>query len=290
MGSLSGRPFRVLVAMCALFLCARSAKAECQSGTVCTCPESPIESRSKDSRWHIVETENFQICCDESQSRAEALAKHSESLRVALRGKWLGDVAETAWSPKCQIVLHGKLGSYVSAVGRGSERTVGSSLVRADGGKILSRRIDLLGGKTEFLSAALPHELTHIVLKEKFVAVSMPRWADEGIAVLADPVAKQDRHKNDLQKAIRSGTTYQASILMALDDYPRPEQFGAFYGQSASLAGYLVEKKSPQDFVAFLEQARIAGYDSALRATYEIANVGELDRKWRESLPIIVHH
>lgn len=181
-------------------------------------------------------------------------------------------------------MLHGSLRGYVSAVGRGSERTVGSSLVKVDGGKILKRRIDLLGGKTEFLRAALPHELTHIVLKERFVTSTMPRWADEGIAILADTSAKQGRHQNDLVNALANGTTYRAGILMTLADYPRPARFGVFYGQSASLAAFLLKRKSPKDFMAFIERSRVAGYDSALRSVYNISNVTQLDYMWRESL------
>ena len=206
---------RTIALWCALiasFTCAPVVVAECDSGSVCNCPGCPIERSYKQSRWYIIETENFKVSSTESLSRAENLAKHAEGLRSELRPKWLGQAADVPWNPKCEIVLHAKLGSYVSAVGRGSERTVGSSLLKADNGKILRRRIDLLGGQTNFLSAALPHELTHVVVQERFAKTSMPRWADEGIAILADPESKQGRHRNDLNKAVASGTTFPAVL------------------------------------------------------------------------------
>lgn len=79
----------------------------------------------------------------------------------------------------------------MAAVGPGSEHTVGSSLVTVDKAKIASRRIDLLGDQTEFLTAALPHELTHVILRDRLMSTPPPRWADEGMAVLADTEAKQ---------------------------------------------------------------------------------------------------
>jgi hypothetical protein len=111
----------------------------------------------------------------------------------------------------------------------------------------------------------------------------MPRWADEGTAILADSIAKQERHRKDLHIALANGTTYRAVSLLTLEDYPQPNRFAAFYGQSASLTEFLVIQKTPNTFVDFMERARVVGYDSALKSCYGISNVGELDRKWRES-------
>jgi hypothetical protein len=203
-------------------------------------------------------------------------------LRNALYAKWLGEDAAKDWNPKCQIVLHSSKQSYVSAVGRGGERTVGSSLVKTDKGHVKSRRIDLLGAGTNFLSAALPHELTHVVLKDRFTSTVVPRWADEGMAILADSEAKQGRHQRDLQQALAQRTTFHAVELLTMDEYPSSSRFGTFYGQSASLTGFLVSRKNPELFVQFLDRAREAGYDTALQECYDIAGVGELDRQWRK--------
>jgi len=118
-------------------------------------------------------------------------------------------------------------------------------------------------------------------LKDKFVQTSVPRWADEGTAILSDTDAKQSRHLADLKRGLASGHTFSAVSLLTLADYPRPEEFGLFYGQSASLTEYLVERKDPATFITFIENAEAVGYDAALRACYNIKNVGELDRNWR---------
>jgi hypothetical protein len=159
--------------------------------------------------------------------------------------------------------------------------------VKSSSGRIVARRIDLLEADTNFLKAALPHELTHVVVNDRFLTNPLPRWADEGIAILADPQAKQRRHRNDLHMAVSDGTAFHAAALVALEDYPRPDRFGAFYGQSASLTEFLVERGTPAHFLAFMEGARREGYDSALRQYYEIDGIGELDRQWRQRLDFV---
>ena len=259
--------------------------AECRSGRLCTCPSCPGGEKSlRRGGWFVVETENFQICCDESEAPARHLARHAETLRTEFRSRWLGDKSSAPWTPKCEIVLHSSQKSYVGAVGPGSERTAGSSLVNVREDRVTSRRIDLLGGRTEFLSAALPHELTHIVLKERFTSTAMPRWADEGIAILADGEAKQGRHAKDLRDALTYRSTFSLPALLTMDEYPRSDRWGAYYGQSASVAKFLIDRKNAETFMGFVERATASGYDAALRECYGISGVAELDRQWRRQL------
>jgi hypothetical protein len=265
-----------------LSLRSQSLLAQCCSGKVCTCPITSVAaSSSRQGRWFVVDSENFQVCCEESAAHAKHLARHAEAVRNALGSKWLGKSIEAKWNPRCQIVLHGSQQSYAIAVGRGSERTVGSSLVKVSEGRTISRRIDLVGGSTDFLSAALPHELTHVILRERFTSTAVPRWADEGAAILADSKVKQGRHYRDLSDALMHRTAFQAGELLTRDEYPGPDRMGVFYGQSASLANFLIDRESPERFVEFVEKATVQGYDAALRKCYGIDSVTELDRQWR---------
>ena len=276
-----------LTALVVIFLSvpSHSVLAQCCSGKVCTCPTASAEViSSRQGRWFVVESENFQVCCAESAVPAKELARHAEAVRTALGSKWLGKSPEENWNPRCQIVLHGSQRSYVSACGRGSERTVGSSLINVSEGRTISRRIDLLGGNTDFLSAALPHELTHVILRARFTFTMVPRWADEGAAILADSKAKQGRHHRDLNDALLHRTAFHAADLLTRDEYPGPDRMGAFYGQSASLAKFLIDRGSPERFVEFIENATAQGYDAALQKCYGIDNLTELDRQWRRHL------
>jgi hypothetical protein len=234
----------------------------------------------------VLETTNFQVYCEQSESAARELARHAEVLRSSLRTKWLGLAAPSEWSPKCQIFLYPSQRSYVAAVGRGSERTVGSSLVKNVGCRITARRIDLLEESTDYLSAALPHELTHVVLKDRFASNILPRWADEGMAILADTEAKQKRHESDLQTALHHQTTFRAEELILMEEYPSASRFGTFYGQSASLTKFLVARRGAPEFVNFMDCAQKQGFDTAVRECYGFVNLDDLDHQWRESVSV----
>lgn len=235
-------------------------------------------------QWYVLETDSFQVYCEKTASPAKDLAERAETLRTALTSKWLGKSSPDAWQPRCQVFLYASKRSYVAAVGPGSEHTVGSSLVNVDKGQITSRRIDLLADQTEFLSAALPHELTHVILRDRFTSAPPPRWADEGMATLADTEAKQGRHRKDLMSALADGTTFRAANLLAMDDYPGADRVGTFYGESISLTKFLVDQATPQQFVEFVVRANQVGYDAALQSCYGIVGARDLDQQWRQTL------
>ena len=257
--------------------------AECCSRIVCAANDSSVERSFRHGRWFVIETKNFQVCSVASEHHARSTAAWAEELRSALGSKWLGNTSTGVWNPKCQIVVHPDQNSYVTATGRGSQRTAGSSLVNVVRGRITSRRIDVLSGQPSIDLPALPHELTHVVLKDRFPTKALPHWADEGTAILADSKSKQDRHCGDLKEAIRSRTTFRAVSLLTLEGYPQPNQWGVFYAQSSSVVSFLVNRKTPEHFINFLEQASASGYDLALRSCYGIADAADLDLQWRRS-------
>jgi hypothetical protein len=123
-------------------------------------------------------------------------------------------------------------------------------------GRIQSARIDLLGGRTQFLPTALPHELTHVLLKEHCPSIDLPRWADEGMATLADPETKRQRHLNDLHDAMAQGTTFDLALLVGIEEYPPSRRWGVFYGQSLSVTEFLVRRQGPEQFINFIEARR----------------------------------
>jgi hypothetical protein len=182
------------------------------------------------------------------------------------------------------VVLQPSQESYLAAVGQEAGGTAGSSVVERNKDFIVKRRIDLRGDRTDYMAAALPHELTHIVLADHFAGRPLPRWADEGMAMLADTEAKRDLHARDLCDAWAQGTTVRLTDLLPSVDYPSSQQWGAFYGQSLSVVDYLVHRGAPHKFVQFLDAAKTSGYDRALRDYYGIQDMKELDRLWAATL------
>src|SRR5664279_1917675 len=197
------------------------------------------DSAVRHGNWLIEETENFSICRPVHYRYDADTGAALEKARAELQEAWLPNVAAKAWKPKCQIVLHGSSAAYLQAVGRGAASTTGSALVDFDKDRIATRKIDIRGDRADWFDAALTHELTHVVLADRFIAVAIPHWADEGMAILADTPAKRDRHAVDLHAAVGAGAHFPLAEMLTLGGYPQAQRMGAFYGQSASLVSYL---------------------------------------------------
>ncbi|MBX9787675.1 MAG: hypothetical protein K2Y37_02065 [Pirellulales bacterium] len=241
-------------------------------------------TKARGATWQIRETVNFRVCSAGDRESAERLAARCEELREHLSGVWLNKRPVAAWKVRCQIVVHATDRQYERAVGRGAESTVGSALIETEASKIVTRKIDLRPDRGTETQTALAHELTHIIIADRIDRSQLPPWADEGIAVLADCPAKQAAHFDDLRRGLDGDAAFRIGELFTLSHYPAPERMGVFYGQSASLASFLVARGTPCEFVRFLELAAVEGYDSALSSVYSIGDVGQLERLWRKSL------
>ena len=232
--------------------------------------------------WCVIESANFRVAGITSQQQIKALLDTCEATRSKLTAQWLG-AGTGAWEPKCYIVLHPTADSYLREVGEG-QMTAGSSLIELAGDRLVTRRVDLRADHPEGYLGALAHELTHVVIAERFIERQIPRWADEGMAVLADSKSKQDLHHGDLGLARSNRTTFRLIELMQLEKYPEPERQGTFYGQSASLVRFLVAHGGEQKFVGFLKKSSQIGYDAALRDIYKFSGVAELEQHWKRHL------
>ena len=147
-------------------------------------------------------------------------------------------------------------------------------------GRVLSRRIDLRLDRPDPLGRVLPHELTHVVLADVISRENLPRWADEGMAMLADPEDKRDAHHRDFISALHRGAALRLPALLTMDGYPPLQQTAVFYGQSLSLVEFLIKRKGPLALQQFLLRTAKEGYQRALHETYGIRDAHELERLW----------
>lgn len=234
--------------------------------------------------WHYRVTENFRVYGADA-SLVSSLSVHCEAQREKLSRKWLGPETGNTWGEcRCAVVVHPTAAAYAAAVGRGGEQSTGCSTTRVHAGRIIYRRIDLRADRGNPLTAALPHELTHVVLADKFLDRPLPRWADEGMAVLADPVSKQQAHQRDAELATFGAIGFSVRDLLEMPDYPPTNRQVAFYSQSASLVKFLVSLDGFDRFVNFVDRSMTQGSDEALRATYHIQSVAELEGMWRKKM------
>ncbi len=229
--------------------------------------------------WWVCKSESFCVqACD--RGCAVQLAEQCEQWKHRLSRQWLGPNACRRWEVRCVVVLHRSAAAYERAVG-GAVRTAGASTLHLGADGVVCRRIDLRGDRYRAALAALPHEMTHVVLADLFVDRPPPAWADEGMATLADAPAKRAGHAADLHAALAGGRCFRLVELLALEDYPPPNRVPVFYAQSASLVQFLAELGGHESIPRFLLVAREQGYDAAVRSTYGLDSVRDLEQRWR---------
>lgn len=232
------------------------------------------------TQWQAA-SDNFTVRSHHSAHDARQVAAHCERWRAKLQRYWCAE-ERAAWTPKCSVVVHGSAASYLGAVGAGASRTFGSSLIQFGADKQVARRAIDFRGDSAFGLAAVPHEMTHVVLADLLEGRQPPRWADEGMAILADSHEKQMLHERDLNHGLSARGAFRLHELLLLDAYPHPARIPAFYGQSASVTACLAKRDDPAKFVEFLRRSLDGGYDQALREVYHLDNIGHLERQWHE--------
>jgi len=155
----------------------------------------------------------------------------------------------------------------------------GYSLMGQNGGKIVSRRVNLRADHASIDTAILPHEVTHVVLADLFPARPIPRWADEGMAVLAEPADEQRNRAKDLTDPLSTGRLFPVKGLVAMD-CPADQHWGLYYAQSVSLTRFLVAQGGHAQFIRFLQAAERNGFEPELRKVYKIDGCGDLQTRW----------
>ena len=217
-------------------------------------PESEGVRVTRSGAWVVRETACFRVYTLAGAHGVTHLPGTCESLRKHLQTTWLG-VDQPAWNPKCDIVLHPTVESYRRLLGPGSEQSSGCASLKIDSERVVHRRIDVRADAADWLTAALPHELTHVVVADRFTSRQIPRWADEGMAILAEPHAKQLVRQREMEACIARGLGFSPSELARISDYPNAERRNAFYGQSAALVAHLAKQESPARFLEQLIEA-----------------------------------
>jgi hypothetical protein len=116
-------------------------------------------------------------------------------------------------------------------------------------------------------------------LADLFTTQQIPRWADEGMAVLAEPRAEQQVRAAELQEPLEAGRIFDLSKLMAMD-YPAAKDWSLYYAQSVSLTRFLVEQGPPERFVQFVRDSQHDGVERALKSVYRIGGFQDLQERW----------
>lgn len=212
----------------------------------------------------LFRTENFVVTAP-TRELAEQVGKWAEHYRRNKAIEWIGQKMPT-WDRPCPLKV------TVTLNGSG-----GATSFTFDRGQILSIDMHIEGEADRLIADILPHEITHTVLAYYF-RTPVPRWADEGAAMLSESAASRARHERMMAKVI------DVERLLPLRDLLRrhhfPKDTAAFFVQSLSLTDFLVWSGGRKNFLAFVAQGERDGWDEAARSNYGYKTVEELERAW----------
>ncbi|MBI1832269.1 MAG: hypothetical protein HYR84_12570 [Planctomycetes bacterium] len=230
--------------------------------------------------WQVTQSRSFRVFHKQNPDLAERVAQIAEATRSTMYRKWF-DTDGDAWEPRCELVLHPTSAGYTNMTGVPNS-SPGHARIEVDmGGRVVARRLDLRLDVPAMTETVLPHETTHAVLAGNFGMKHVPRWVDEGIAVLSEPNEKIEQHRRNLHKQHKDGLTFTLKELMELPDYPNPRRIGAFYAQSVVLVEFMTQQRGAKAFTDFVKDGMRYGYPSALQKHYQMTFT-QLDQLWLE--------
>lgn len=242
-------------------------------------PVAPIgQPGPRQGNWQTFITPNFRVFHNDEALARKAAAKAEAARRDAAK-RWTGIEPAGAWTPRCDLYLYPTAAIYAAQTQQPPE-SPGFSTAGLEGGRVVTRMVRLRADYEKLLDAALPHEVTHIVLADLFPAKQIPRWADEGMAVLSEPANEQELRLRDLSGPLNENVLFRLDVLMGAD-YPEGAHWALFYAQSVSLTKYLVEIGTAPQFVRFVRMSQHQGTNAALKTIYQIDNMAQLEARWK---------
>lgn len=225
-------------------------------------------SPARSSDPNAVETASFVVRHSGNRELAERVAAAAEAQRKAIFERWSGPPSGS-WQPKCEIVLQ-------------PTPIPGHAVVKLTDGRATERRVELAADDAGLIPNALPRELTHVVLADLFPDRPPPKWAEEGMAVLAGSPEEVSRFARTLPRCARDGELVPMATLLEMKAFPADKVTG-FYCQSVSLVEFLVRQGGERNFTIFLRECPRYGTAQALRRQYNLDGPAALEAAWKRA-------
>jgi hypothetical protein len=213
-------------------------------------------------------TNNFIVYAADYET-AKQVCDAAEKRRRELAKLWLGDTDAADWAHPCRIDV---------AV---APRPGGVTEISYRDGKVWLHCVSVQGPLPVILRGPLPHELTHVFFAHQF-GFQPPRWADEGGATLCEEAPQQAAHVRKFRDILDRKRQFALRDLLGMMEYP--DDVPCFYAQSHALASFLVAAKGRKEFLAFVRDGSIGGWNEAVRTRYGYASIEHLERAWHDSL------
>ena len=214
-------------------------------------------------------TVNFEVIAD-SPTIAREIAESAEKWRTTLAEHWLEQPLKK-WNYCCRIEVKTQ-----------DSGGTGWTTYQFLGGRLFRVGIQMQGSPDRLLEYVLPHELTHAVLATA-VGDALPRWADEGAAMLSESQSQKLRQNLVVEQLIHTGDVIPFRQMLKMLDYPpNKAKLYAFYAQSLTLAEFLIARGGRLRFLEFVHDGHTGEWDAAVLRHYELENVEALQGAWSE--------
>ena len=201
-------------------------------------PPAPPRATAEPSA--TVGTPNFVVSAP-SADVAKTVALAAEKHRRDVGNRWFGAVPPD---------LTEKVAVRVSITAGGSGGATTFTFGEADGKRppgVKSASMEIKGPLDAVLKSVLPHEVTHVVMATHF-GRPLPRWADEGIAVLSESDADQFNHEVRARELLNAGRAIRLSTLFRMTEYPRDSV--VTFAQGHSVCRFLLDRGATATLLA----------------------------------------
>jgi hypothetical protein len=217
-------------------------------------------------------TPNFQVTAPDAQS-AELVGKWAEHHRREGAVQWLGKEMP-AWCDPCPLSVTVTM-----------DAPHGKTSFTYQSGRVCKMEMSMSGPLDRLVYSVLPHEITHTILAHHF-GCAIPRWADEGAAVLSECEAEQQRHAAMTAILLNNKKHFRLRTLFLMTEYPaKAEEVTALYCQSFAVADYLVKQKDRARFLKLVADGLAAkDWEKAVQTGYGFKSVDDLEENWLKSL------
>ncbi|MFL5341627.1 MAG: RNA polymerase sigma factor [Gemmataceae bacterium] len=193
----------------------------------------------------------------------------AEMFRARIAKQWLGKELPD-WPRRCPIAV------TLNAAAPASATTFNFGAAPE-----LTMHMTLSGSFDRVYGTCLPHEVTHTILADHF-RQPIPRWADEGAALLSEPEEEGQHYHNQTVALLKDGRAIRLASLFGMKDYP--SDVGTLYAQGHSVTRFLVERKDRPAFLEFVKIGMKDGWEAAAKKVYDLSSLTELEQAWLDSL------
>jgi hypothetical protein len=169
----------------------------------------------------------------------------------------------------------------------------GQALSWIENGSITRAIVEVSGTKQNILST-VSHEINHLVLRAKLGRV-IPRWIDEGSALIAETKQQRDRFLFKLiDEYLRppSVQSFPFAAMLPATELPSEQRLWPFYAQATSTVEFLIERSKDKDpdyprryFMKFAtevvnEGCSFEAHRRNIKRFYGFNSVGDLQVQW----------